>query len=327
MMKLTTLWALDRTIDPATGRSPIAEAIAAHWDHDPDSVRFFRTSANAIYRLNRSERAAYLRIAPDSERSRHHIERELDLLAWLTAQDVPVVQSIPARSGDLVVTVDASLGPMHAVLSDALNGRHLDLDDLTTDDARVWGMAVGRLHAALATSPDQFRGRPAAWRDAIDRAERDDMPFAIRAEAARLRAVLDGVPRDRETYGPIHTDLELDNLVWNDRDVAILDFDEFGDGWYMLDIAKALTDLLRDGETIGSPRISGFVSGYRNYFPLDDAMLCHLSDFLALSDLRGYISLVRAIDISPDDAEIDWLYNLIVRLRAWMDWYEVGLQQ
>jgi Ser/Thr protein kinase RdoA (MazF antagonist) len=327
MMHLTTLWALDRHIDPATGCSPLADALAAHWDHDPGSVRFFRTSANSIYRLSRHGRSAFLRIAPGSERSRHHIERELDLLAWLTARGVPVVQPVPARNGDLVVTGDSPLGPLHAVLFDALDGRQMDIDTLTKDDAWTWGATVGRLHAALAGAPDRFRGRPAGWQAALDgvRIGPYPVPPAVGVEARRLRAVLDILPQTSETYGPIHTDLELDNLTWDDGTVAILDFDEFGDGWYLLDIAKALTDLLDGGETADSPRIATFVDGYREHHPLDDVILQHLPDFLALSKFRGYISLVHAVDMESEDAEVNWLRDLIVRLRHWMDTYEAGL--
>ncbi|HYI25336.1 MAG TPA: phosphotransferase, partial [Thermomicrobiales bacterium] len=320
MMELTTLWSLDRTIDPETGCSPIADAIAAHWDHDPGSVRFFRSSANFIYRLERDCRPAFLRIAAGSERTRPHIEGEIELLAWLTAEGIPVVQAIPARAGKMVVTVATPIGEMHAALFDALPGRLLDLDGMIPEECRTWGASVGRLHAVLSNAPDRFRGRPAGWSDALDRAESgtDHLPGTVRAEAQRLRAVLDTLPQSPETYGPIHIDLELDNLVWNDGTVAILDFDEFGDGWFMLDIAKALTDPFQEGDTADSPRIAAFLDGYRAHHPLDDAMLAHLGDFLALSELRGYMSLVRAIDMDPDDADIEWLRDLIVRLRIWM---------
>ena len=326
MMTLSTLWALDRHIDPDTGRSPIADALAAHWDHDPGSVRFFRTSANSIYRLTRNQRTAYLRIAPDSERSRQHIERELDLLAWLTAQGIPVVQPIPAQSGALVVTGDSPLGLLHAVMFDALDGRQMDVDALTADSACTWGATVGRLHAVLASAPDRFRGRPAGWHAALDAVASGHYPVpAVPAEARRLRAMLAKVPKTAATYGLIHTDLELDNLVWNGDDVAILDVDEFGDGWYLLDIAKALTDLLDNGETVESPRIAAFVDGYRQHHPLDDVALASLPDFLALSEFRGYMSLVRAVDMEPEDAEVDWLRDLAARFRAGMAEYEAGL--
>ena len=137
--------------------------------------------------------------------------------------------------------------------------------------------------------------------------------------------MLRGLPTTADVYGLLHTDLELDNLVWNDGGVAILDFDEFGMGWHMLDIAKALTDLLREGEDVDSPRVAAFIRGYRQRHALDDGMLGLLPEFLALSDYRTYVSLARAIDIDPEDAEVDWMRRLILRLRCWMRDYEARL--
>ena len=53
MMRLSTMWAVDRTID-ADGRSPIADEILAAWGHDPGTARFFRSSANFIYTFDRA---------------------------------------------------------------------------------------------------------------------------------------------------------------------------------------------------------------------------------------------------------------------------------
>ena len=140
-----------------------------------------------------------------------------------------------------------------------------------------------------------------------------------------MQAVLQCVPRNADTFGLLHNDVELDNLVWTDDGISILDFDEYGSGWYLLDIAKALTDLLQEGDTIDSPRIAAFIAGYRQQHPLDD-MLDLLIDFLALSEFRGYMSLVQAIDLDERDAEVDWMRNMIRRLRDWMAGYEQQLE-
>ncbi len=327
MMRFTTLWSLDRTVDPATGISPIASSLAARWDHDPESVRFFRSSANFIYRLSREGRPGWLRIAAASERTRGGIETELDLLAWLYQTGIPVVRPVPSRSGDLAVTVDTAIGPLHAVVFDHLDGEIRDLDTLSLAEIEQWGDTVGRLHAALAVAPERFRARKAGWEEALEAVEVGSVavPGPVRREAGCLRSVLRGLPVTPDVYGLIHTDLELDNLVWNDGEAAILDFDEFGHGWHMLDIAKALTDLLRAGEDADSPRVAAFIRGYRQRHGLEDDLLRFLPDFLALSEFRMYVVLARAVDIEPEDATVDWMRDLIVRLRGWMRDYEAAL--
>lgn len=327
MMKLTTLWSFDRTVDPGTGRSPIADRIAANWVHDPGTVRFFRSSANFIYTLERAGRLAYLRIAATAERSLPVITAELDLLSRLHRDGILVVQPIASTTGRQVVTQETDVGSFHAVLFDRLDGRQRELEDLSLADFELWGATVGRLHAALAiASPNAIDCDP-AWQSALDRFDSgmSSVPDAVHREGHRLRDVLARIPRTPDTYGLLHNDLELDNLVWDGDIISVLDFDECGSGWYGLDIAKALLDLMMDGDGVDSPRIAAFLAGYRRHHVLDDDVLEILPDFLALSRFRQYISLDRALDIEEHDAEIDWLRTLIHHLRAWMDAYERGL--
>jgi Ser/Thr protein kinase RdoA (MazF antagonist) len=326
MMSIRILWNLDVTIDPATGRSPVADAVAAAWDHDPGSVRFFRTSANSIYRLSVNGRPAYLRMAPGTERTSTSIRQELDLLAWLTAHDVPVVHPIPARSGDLVITVGTTIGPIHAVLFDALPGEIRDLDTLDLDAMTSWGATVGRLHATMQDAPATLR-RPAGWAAALAWLVRKQaaMPEAVAAEGLRLREFLLTQPRTPDRYGLLHTDLELDNLVWTGSDVAVLDFDEYGEGWYGLDIAKALSDVFEAGDALDSPRVQAFVTGYRRFQALTDEDLALVPTFRDVLALRMYCVLFQALNMEPEDAPVAWLRDLIVRLRDRMTAYVASL--
>ena len=329
MMKLSTLWALDRTVDPATGRSPVADAVAANWDHDPGTVRFFRSSANFLYTLERNGCRAYLRIAAASERAQPEIAAEVALLDRLHRGDLPVVQALPDRTGELVVTRDTAIGPVHAVLFDRLPGRHRDLDELSLVDVKAWGAAVGRLHLAMKDAPASCHHKVPSWRAAFDAVDAGtvSVPDPVRRESRRLQAFLRDIPVTPDTYGLLHGDLELDNLAWDGDAIATLDFDEYGHGWYLLDLAKALTDPLRAGDTLASPRIVSFVAGYRRHHPLDDGLLACLPGFLALSEFRSYVALARAIDVDGADAGTGWLRDLIRRLRGWMHAYERGLER
>ena len=69
MMRLSTLWKVDSTID-ADGRSPVADRIVERWTHDPGSARFVRSSANFVYHLTRDGARQFLRFADSGERRR-----------------------------------------------------------------------------------------------------------------------------------------------------------------------------------------------------------------------------------------------------------------
>ncbi|MDQ3657590.1 MAG: phosphotransferase [Chloroflexota bacterium] len=323
MMKLSTMWTVDQTYD-TNGRSEIAEAIANRWTHDRDSVRSFRSSANFINVLTRDGRPAFLRFAADTERSLDGIRQELDVLARFHCEGLPVVQVVPSRSGSRIETVETSAATFHAVLFDGLEGRHLDIDDLDIRLYREWGGTVGRLHAVFAqTPPFQLRAAP-SWEVALDTVEADGSAFpdVIVREVERLRGLLRSLPRDAARYGLIHRDLEMDNLVWDGKRFAILDFDEFSQGWFMFDIAKALSEPLDAGLSLASPELDTFLTGYREHKSITDEDLSLLSDFRSLSTLLSYIAVDRALDIGAEEAPVTWLRDLIRQLEGWKQRYE-----
>ncbi len=78
-------------------------------------------------------------------------------------------------------------------------------------------------------------------------------------EAVRKR--LAALPTDREHFGLIHADLRLANLLVEGDRTAIIDFDDCGYGWYLFDLATALSFL---EERPDAPElIECWLKGYR----------------------------------------------------------------
>jgi Ser/Thr protein kinase RdoA (MazF antagonist) len=311
MMKLSTLWAFDRTVAP-DGSSPIATSIAQRWRHDPGSVKFFRSSANVIYTLEIDGVRSFLRCAATTERSRDVIEDELAIIEQVRTNGVPVVRALSSRSGQLIETVETALGQFHAVLFAGIPGTQKNPASITVREMFAWGAAVGRLHTALATVPPGQNRKPPAWQAVITAAMQGNE--AVRQEAMRLDAVLRSLSTGSATYGLLHNDPELDNLIWRDGEATILDFDEYSTGWYLHDIAKALDEVINGGHIEGNPRVDAFLAGYRSQRPLDDEMLELLPEFSALTRLHGWYLLDRAIDLTVDDVDQAWMQSLIARL-------------
>ena len=67
------------------------------------------------------------------------------------------------------------------------------------------------------------------------------------ATRAQIRRALDRYGRDPATFSLIHADLHHANLLVNDRDLSIIDFDDAGFGWHQYDIAVALSTRPRPG--------------------------------------------------------------------------------
>jgi Ser/Thr protein kinase RdoA (MazF antagonist) len=321
-MKLSTLWAFDQTIG-ADGSSPIATQIARRWDHDPGSIRFFRSSANVIYILTVDGERCFLRCAAATERTRETIENELAIIDHVHSTGMPVVRPIGSLAGSFVETVETGIGSVHAVLFQGIPGELKHADSLSESEMRVWGATIGKLHALLATVPSGYNRKPPGWQVILDAATQGNE--VIRWEGERLSAVLQALPHDASTYGLLHNDLELDNLIWRDGVPTVLDFDEYSSGWYLTDIAKALDEPFDNGETVNGPGIQAFLAGYRSEHILDEEMLALLPEFSALIRLHSWTLIGRSLDLAADDVDQDWMKSLIGRFANHQRDYEASL--
>ncbi|MGB3331095.1 MAG: phosphotransferase [Thermomicrobiales bacterium] len=314
MMPLSQIRAFDRTVTE-DGHSAVADRLAAPWTHDPGSVRFFRTSANIVVTLSRNGRRAFLRASAASERTRRTIEDELRLIEAVAAAQIPVVTLIASDRGERIETIETSLGRFHVVLFDGLPGTHRADDALTEADYARWGDTVGSIHAALAAIPCQAIARTPSWQYALDAIDADpSIPISARDGARRLRASLERLPRSPAWYGVLHGDLELDNLTWDGERVWTLDFDAASCGWYLLDLAKALSDPFAHGLTLADAPISAFIGAYQEQHPLPATALDMLPAFQLLARAVDYVAIRHALDMAQADADVDWLHTLIGRL-------------
>jgi Ser/Thr protein kinase RdoA (MazF antagonist) len=317
------MWTFDRTIDEH-GHNPVIDAVANAWACEPGSARFVRSSANMVYTLTVEGQPCFLRVAPGTERQRAHIVREIVMLEDVRQAGLVVAPPVPSRSGSLIETVPTVHGEVHAVVFEAAKGRMKQLTELDDDAAYTWGETVGRLHLALANVSRFPMPGKSALEHAIDRALAG--PPVVHHEARRLAGILESLPRDADVYGLIHADPELDNITWDDGALTVLDFDDAGPGWYIGDIAKALDELIAAGETVGSPRVSAFLHGYRSIRPLGDRELAWLPDFVALQQLAIWAILDRSIDLAPTEVDQPWMIGMLGALEQRKRRYELVLE-
>ena len=326
MMRLSVIWNVDRTID-ASGSSPLAEQILDRWPHDPGSARFFRSSANFLYVLRYDGKRRFLRFADRAERPRTAIDAEIALLEWLAREGLAVVRPVRSHNERSVETVATDWGTFHAVVFEALEGTQLELDELDAAGFRVWGAALGQLHATIRNYPGSVSSARSTMQDHLAQARyllREDAP-AVREELHRLESSLDMLPVNRVTYGLIHFDFELDNLIWQDRTAQMLDFDDCSRSWYVADIAFALRDHFDAGADLQDPSVRAFLAGYAAHAPLADEQIAQIPLFLRLGRLIQFARITRALDVTKDPAQPDWLHRLIDKLEDRRDGYSMML--
>lgn len=307
MMPLTVMLIVTEETDANRLPAPVVDA-AARWGADAASGRHVRSSANHIFRLERDGQPVYLRLSPTSEREHVRLAAELDFVEAVQAGGVSVARPLPSRAGNLIETV-AGEDDYYAVLFAGLLGQAwLEPAELTAAMYRAWGQTLGRIHRVSREYCPPGPRRP-TWEEGVEDAHRwlDDEPV-VQKELDRAVAWLDQLPRTEGSYGLIHGDLELDNLVWDGSSFHVLDFDDAHYHWYAYDVALALEEVLAEEE--GATRAEWFLEGYQSVpgTAAIDAGL--IPRFLRLNRALTAARLVRAYAGLPEQGVPEWVHNL-----------------
>jgi Ser/Thr protein kinase RdoA (MazF antagonist) len=282
---------------------------------------------NMTFRVDAGPRGRFaLRIHQASYRSDDEIRSELAFMGALRERGVRTPEVVPAQDGSPFVVAACAAVPeaRQCDLFEWIDGRPLratgDATPLSDDELASAYAEAGRLAATIANVAEGWR-RPPGFTRPVWNAEgifgtsahlgdwrmltipTDDQRRLLDRLAERLRADLADFGCGPDRFGLCHGDFLAENLMVCDQGLRLIDFDDCGESWYLLDFATALFDLL--GEPPFDACLGAMVAGYREHRPLPDAHLERLPAFFlarALSYLGWSATrshLRKAHEIAP----------------------------
>lgn len=304
----------------------LAKMILENWEYDPSSLdmfEYYRISSNAVYPFKNKGRVKLLRFAPCTEKSKNNIIAELEFIRYLKQRGYPVLCTVPSKDNRELLEVNTPWGEYFAVVFDRVPGVQLGQIDYTYDMCRKHGKALGKLHKL---SSEYKPSKASRWshEDVLLWIEKElsdfpDEDLAIQ-EAKLLNEFFSRLPKNKQIYGLVHYDFELDNIFYDKFTdmLNIIDFDDSMYHWYAMDIEQALDNIANEisCEDYSLMRDS-FIKGYREEFGITDEMLSYLPMFRRFADLYGY---VRALVATKEvwDNEPEWMVNLRMHLETVM---------
>ena len=143
----------------------------------------------------------------------------------------------------------------------------------------------------------------------------------------QLKMQLDQLAINEQNFGLIHFDFELDNIIWNEGQPGIIDFDDSASYWFVADIAFALRDLFEDSADkvdFQNETFLQFIRGYASVRPIDPEELKLIPLFLRVHNLFGYARIYRSLTPINPAGEPTWLTELRGKLGAMMHSYRDG---
>ena len=280
-------------------------------------------SENRVYHIRDPQLTQRYVLRVNSGRLTYHtIPSIASEMMWLTAlrrdTDIVVPDVMAARDGSTVQTIFAAGldKPRHVTVYSFLPGTEPSADDLVPGFERL-GEISARMHLhAKSWEPDHGFKRHSWTPDVILDDElnwgRWQDGVAVEGEVLALLSRLDGVvrrrlaglSRDRDRFGLIHADLRLANLLVDGDTTAIIDFDDCGYGWYLFDLATALSFLEERPDV--PDLVAAWLAGYRKVAEIPADIENELPTLIMLRrlGLMGWVGyqqahLAFARDIGP----------------------------
>jgi len=261
-------------------------------------IELLNVSENATYALSDESgaRRLVLRLHRVAYSSVEEIHSEL---AWIealrAARVIATAAPVAAADGGYVQTlVSPSGGPArHAVVFERLPGREPAAGDAAEHWFERLGLLTARMHghARVWVPPPGFRrkcwdleamvGSRAFWGNwregrGLEPEGAAVIERALDEIAARLRAF----GRGPERFGLIHADLRLANLLADETELRIIDFDDCGFSWFLYDFATAVSFIEHEPQV--PALLAAWLRGYRQVLPLAAEETAEIPSFLVL---------------------------------------------
>jgi amicoumacin kinase len=177
------------------------------------------------------------------------------------------------------------------------------------------GRAAGKLHhTSLRYKPSRLGFTRPMWFDSYEVHEATKLLATTtnpaREKLAALLIELKQLPIESAVFGLIHNDLHFANfLIQPDGQVSIIDFDDCGYGWFVMDVAMALFDVLvlyhpsneEEKERFAFRFMRTYLAGYRQEKEIPLFWQSQLPRFLKLKELCIYATLLSYNEIDPPD--------------------------
>lgn len=294
-------------MDAQDGLSPEAELAALDasvhealplWALSPDStVTLLNHSENTTYKVEDPARDApvVLRVHREGYHTRKAIASELQWMEALrTEGGVKTPEPIAGADGEYIQDLD-SRGlprPRYCALFHWIDGDAPDEGRLLEPFERL-GEVTARCHAhsrgwtippgfeRLTWDYDGSLGTVAHWGRWQDGPHLDAGKMDILTRTSDLigrRLARFGKGPDR--FGLIHADFRLANLLIHDGDTRVIDFDDCGFGWYLYDLATALSFMEERPEV--PALIYSWLKGYRKVQEVSPEEEAEIQTFLML---------------------------------------------
>ena len=263
------------------------------------SCVFWMRGLSDIYLVEAGDRRYVLRVSHAHWRSKAEIEFELELLAFLHKNYIPVAYPLATYDGELAIEISALEGKRYASLFTHAAGQ-VAVGDLNKAQAQGLGETLARLHIAAQSFQCQANRPHLTINYLLDDSLRDLSPFfndstrSYMTEAiAQIKEQIRHLPKEFPLWSVCWGDPHSGNVHFTEtNEITLFDFDQCGYGWRSFDIAKFLQVTLQAGI---SPSVrKAFLYGYQSVQPLQEIELRCMQPLMRVAQIWSWAISVKS---------------------------------
>ena len=308
-------------MDQAFAVKTVRGALERYGLHDSTPIEFVKYRENYVFRIRPEGEVTYAaRLHRPGYRSDSEVKCELEFLHALRTRGVDVPEVLPTADGELLCLAEGSDGVTYQIDALVWVEGAVPLGDIVEafeGTARLTPQTFHRLGVLAATFHNEATaigrvegfdrqawdheglvGEGALWSDPCGIGELSEQDVALLKNvkrALRDELISFGVSTDR--YGVIHADFTPENILVRGEECILIDFDDFGEGWHLFDLATLLFFFLPH-PNYPEYRRNAF-EGYRSVRALPEE---HLKSWDAMLLSRGLTYMGWASTRRGDDA-------------------------
>lgn len=280
------------------GFDNVLEKAANCYGTTPGKIGHVGGEDNIVYEYERDGEPFILRFTHSSHRTAELVKGEIDFLNYLADNGASVSRAVPSENGELVEVITLKNSYYSVVAFKKAKGIpavKMNIDEQSSDFFQELGQAMGNLHALTKEYiPPHNCKRPEWHEDDFYYSEKYVPSQSIIVEKSKtLLEYLFTLPKGRNSYGLVHTDVNLSNIYIHNGKITLFDFDDSQYSWFAHDIAVALFFMIMDTDVQEKEQFThsflrNFMKGYSKKNSLTSFWLKHIPVFLNLHVILCY---------------------------------------
>ncbi|MFN9467972.1 MAG: homoserine kinase [Pseudanabaena sp.] len=263
------------------------------------SCVFWMRGLSDIYLVEAGNRRYVLRVSDAHWRSKAEIEFELELLAFLHKNYIPVAYPLTTDDGQLAIEIPALEGKRYAALFTYAAGQ-VAIGDLNKVQAQKLGETLAKLHGTAQNFHCHIDRPHLTIAYLLDDSLHDLSPFLNSSARSYMK---DAIAQIKEQIRHLPQTFPIWSICWGDphsgnvhftdtNEITLFDFDQCGYGWRSFDIAKFLQVTLQAGI---SPSVrKAFLHGYQSAQTLEDIELKCMQPLMQVAQIWSWAISVKS---------------------------------